>query len=206
MIEGLIDRRHQLFVVLKVLVIGVMSHNIVHSFNGRLWTSKGLWRSLRAKISARCYESRHIGRLLLRFAPQILDRIIVRRVGGQLADRDTITMLLKELACGFAGMILGSVLDEKHRLTGLGHDLLDEGLVTGTVEPTVLTLIKQPSRKVLNEAEDFVALALAGRLDRGLLALIRPGPAQRPPLRKADLILHNCFFCILVSFAGRPPP
>ena len=37
-----------------------MSHNIVHSFNGRLWTSRGLWRFLRAKISARCYESKQL--------------------------------------------------------------------------------------------------------------------------------------------------
>ena len=126
--------------------------------------------------------------VLLGFAPQILDRIIVRRVGWQLANGDTIPMLLKELARGFAGMILGSILDEKHRLTGFGHDPLDEGLVTGTVEPTVLTVIKQPSRKVLNEAEDFIALALPGRLDRGLLALTRASAAQRPPLRTADLV------------------
>jgi len=45
--------------------------------------------------------------------PQVLDRVVVWRVGRQLVDNETFFMLLKERTSSFAGMITSAILDQE---------------------------------------------------------------------------------------------
>ena len=121
-------------------------------------------------------------------APEIFDRVVVRRIAGQLADRQTLQMLGKELFRRFGRVILGPVLDQKEVFRRLHQHAQQEGLVTVRVEFSVNPLMKQPSRKEFDQTERLVGFALARRLDRGRLTAPRPRIAQRPPLRETRFI------------------
>src|SRR5215510_15083200 len=54
--------------------------------------------------------------------------------------------------------------------------------------PTVLPLIKEVPREVVDQAEDFIAFALTTRLDLGLLAAPCPRVRERAPLRERRFI------------------
>src|SRR5262249_11506123 len=87
-----------------------------------------------------------------------------------------------------AGMILRPILNEDDRLGGLRQDTGEKGNVSGGVEAPILSLIKEVSRKVIDQAEDFIAFALATRFDLGLLAAARPRVRERAPLRERRFI------------------
>jgi hypothetical protein len=50
---------------------------------------------------------------LLELAPQVLDRVVVRRIRRQLIDGDALAMLGPELLHRFAGVIPGAILDDE---------------------------------------------------------------------------------------------
>lgn len=77
---------------------------------------------------------RQHGAILLEVTPQILNRIKVRRIGGQLMNGQTVGLGSKKRLYGFAGVILGPILNEDHMLFGFGQDLAQEGLIAFRVE------------------------------------------------------------------------
>ena len=129
-----------------------------------------------------------MGLLLCDLLPELFNRIVVRRIGRQLDDLQPCCLLGEE---GFrlrAGVILRPILNEDDGLRGLRQDTREKGNVGGGVEATVLPLIKEVPREVVDQAEDFIAFALATRLNLGLLAAPRPGIRERAPLRERRFI------------------
>src|SRR4029453_162789 len=129
-----------------------------------------------------------VGLVLLELLPELLNRVVVRRIGRQLDDLKPCRLLGEE---GFrlgAGMILRPILNEDDGLGGLRQHTPEKGNVGGRVEATVLPLIKEVPREVIAQAKDLVAFALAGGLDFGLLAAPCPGVRERAPLRKTGFI------------------
>src|SRR5215471_793941 len=120
-------------------------------------------------------------------------------------------------------MILRPILNEDDGLGGLLQDTPEKGNVSSGVEATVLPLIKEVPREVIDQAEAFITFALTTRLDLGLLAAPRPRVRERAPLRERRFIakhqqapLHPALrgpssirvaraaFCVGVSLGGRP--
>src|SRR5215475_8647376 len=129
-----------------------------------------------------------MGVLLFDLLPELFNRVVVRRIGRQLDDLQP-CRLLGEEGCGLgAGMILRPILNEDDGLGGLRQDTREKGNVGGRVEATVLPLIKEVPREVVDQAEDFIAFALATRLYFGLLAAPRPSIRERAPLRERRFI------------------
>src|SRR6516162_1578495 len=102
--------------------------------------------------------------------------------------REAIAMRQQECLSRGAGVITGTIMDQKHVRLGLIQDHLQEGLVTCRVKPALDTLIEQPPREIFNSAKDLVAFALPAGGDLGLIASSGPRVAQRAPLGKAGLI------------------
>ena len=90
--------------------------------------------------------------------------------------------------CLGARMILRPILNEDDRLRGLRQHTREKGNVGGGVEAPILPLIKAVPSEVIDQAEDFIAFALATRLDLGLLAAPRPRVRERAPLRERRFI------------------
>lgn len=59
-----------------------------------------------------------VGAMLFDLFPQFLNRIKIRRVGGQLKHRDAVLVLCKEGLQGRTGVIACAVLDQDEVLTG----------------------------------------------------------------------------------------
>src|SRR5438874_3665075 len=76
-------------------------------------------------------------------------------------------------------------------LGGVGHNGLQERLVTFGGEAALDACIEQAARAICNGPKDFVPFALATGFDLRLLATSRPRVAQGAPLRKADLIVKK---------------
>ena len=108
-----------------------------------------------------------VGVLLFDLLPALLNRVVVRRIGRQLDDLPP-GRLLGEEGCGLgAGMILRPILKEEEGLGGLRQDTREKGHGGGRVEATVLPLIKEVPREVVDQAEAFRAFARATRLYLG---------------------------------------
>src|SRR5262247_590715 len=99
--------------------------------------------------------------LLFDLLPELLNRVVVRRIGRQLDDLQP-RRLLDEEGFGLgAGMILRPILNKDDGLGGLRQDTLEKGNVGSGVEAPVLPLIEEVAREVIDQAEDLVAFALA---------------------------------------------
>src|SRR5215471_4844793 len=120
--------------------------------------------------------------------PQILNRIEVWRVRGQLDFRYALGMRGEKLRHGFAGVITRPILNHNDRLGGLCQDIAQKGRIAVRVEPLRMGLVEEASRKIVDEPKDLVRFAYATGGDFGLMALWSPGIAQGTPLGKAGLI------------------
>ena len=72
------------------------------------------------------FESREIMQvcsLLFHFLPKLLDRIVIRRVGAKVEDRQAVSVLGKELLRGGARVIPRTILNDNDVLSGLGENL-----------------------------------------------------------------------------------
>src|SRR5713101_1420616 len=88
-------------------------------------------------------------RFALDFAPEILNRIVVRRVRWHLRHGQVRRLGRQEGSCRFAGVVLGAVLraSEKQRPPGLAQDRPQECLVSLTGELAGAGLIEKPPEK-----------------------------------------------------------
>jgi hypothetical protein len=68
-------------------------------------------------------EVAEMGRLLLDLLPEELNRVEIRRLGGQLEDGQARGVRGEELLGGLPGVILGAILNEDQRFPGLGQHL-----------------------------------------------------------------------------------
>ena len=102
-----------------------------------------------------------VGVLLFDLLPQFLNWVVVRRIGRQLENLKPRSLLDEE---GFGlgtGMIACSILNQQTGLWRLLPYTSEKGNVRGGVQTSFLALIKETSHKVFNQAEDFIAFALA---------------------------------------------
>src|SRR5215510_1125190 len=129
-----------------------------------------------------------VGVLLFDLLPELFNRVVFWRIGWQLDDLQPRCLLGEEGLCLSAGMILRPILNEDDGLGSLRQDTPEKGNVSSGVEATVLPLIKEVPREVIDQAEDFIAFALTTRLDLGLLAAPRPRVRERAPLRERRFI------------------
>ena len=81
-------------------------------------------------------------------------------------------------------MIPRPVLYQDDRVRRVRQHALKKGNVCSRVEATFLPVIKEAPVNCSIQPEDFIAFALAGGLDRGLLATPRPRVCQGAPLRE----------------------
>ena len=107
--------------------------------------------------------------------PQLLDRIVIRRIARQLEDRSPLRVCGKEVLHGSRCVILGSIRNQHDRLRGLSQPICEKGDISIRVEPSRLALISETPGEVLHQADDLVALALARRRDHWLVATSCPG-------------------------------
>jgi hypothetical protein len=129
-----------------------------------------------------------MGLLLLDFLPQFLNRVVVRRIGGQLHNLQPWSLSGEERFRLGAGMIPRSILNQDNRMGRLLQHAREKGNVGCRIETAFLPLIKEASRKVINQPEDLIAFALARGLDLGLLAAPCSGVRQGAPLWKRRFI------------------
>jgi hypothetical protein len=120
--------------------------------------------------------------------PQILNRIEVGGIRGQLHDGQAVGMRCEKLPHSFAGMIACAILNDKEMLRGLRQDVAQEGGIAVRVEPPCLRLGEEASREIVDEAKDLVRFAYATGRHFGLVSRGSPCIAQGAPLRKAGLI------------------
>jgi hypothetical protein len=104
-------------------------------------------------------EIAQMGILFLDITAEILNRIELWRVGGQLIDRQSFLTAGKKFKHGLTGMIPGAILNEDDRLLGLDQHLGQEGLITFSVELAGVGLVEQSPGAEVNQAKDFVTFA-----------------------------------------------
>lgn len=91
--------------------------------------------------------------LLFDLFPELLNRVVIRRVARQLKDRQSVSMLLKEEFHRGAGVIPRHVLDEYQVLVGLLQEASEKGRIAIGIEPAFPALIKLASGEVVDQAE-----------------------------------------------------
>jgi hypothetical protein len=124
------------------------------------------------------------GVLLFALLPELLQRVVVRRIGRQLDDVPP-GRRLGEAGFGLgAGRLLRPILHEDDGVGGVRQDTREQGPGGGRVAATGRPLRKAGPRAGVEQAEDCRALALATRLDCGVLAAPRPGRRERAPRRE----------------------
>ena len=136
-------------------------------------------------------ESREVVQMcvvLFDLLPELLNRVIVRRIGRQLEHVQPCGLLGEEGGGLRARMIPRPILNQDDRARSLLQHPLEKGNIGSGVEAAFLPLIKEAAREVLNQPEDFIAFALAGGLDRGLLAAPGPRVREGAPLRERRFI------------------
>lgn len=121
-------------------------------------------------------------------APEVLNRIVVWRVTGQLPHGQACPMCHKELPCGGTGVILGPILNEEEMLLGLRQHAQQELLIALAIEVALDALIEQATGKELNQPKDFVGAPHPTGLDLRCVPLPRSGVAQGIPLRKRGFV------------------
>ena len=85
-----------------------------------------------------------------------------------------------------------TVLDEDDMLGHLTEYLTQELLITFRIEASLLqTLIEEPSREEVNDAEDLVSLCACPWSSPPAVVRLEPGVAQGAPEGKTDLILEE---------------
>jgi hypothetical protein len=116
------------------------------------------------------------------------NRIVIRRVGGQLIHLQSLGMLRHKRLDRSGGMVACPILDQNQRLFGALEKEQQKGTVALGRKSLGLPLIEQAATKILDQAQHFVAFALASRFHQRLLATFGPSLAQRAPLSKAGFI------------------
>src|SRR4051795_12247650 len=96
-------------------------------------------------------------------APQMLDRIVVRRVARQRFHPQTLRMGGDKLSRLDRRVIAGSILDQDQRLRRLRQHLLQERTIALRVEAPHMSLGEQAPREIVDQAKYLVTLALASR-------------------------------------------
>jgi hypothetical protein len=125
------------------------------------------------------------------FLPQMFGRVVIRRIGGQLVDRELIRMFCEKAACLSAGVIPGPILDQDHRAGDLLQQTGQKDLVGDAVEAFITIQPVEASRKELDQPKDFLAFAQSAGLDLRLTTFWRPGIGKRAPLGKTHLIFRE---------------
>src|SRR6266511_5722663 len=97
-------------------------------------------------------------------------------------------MLCEELLHRFAGMVACSILNQDDLLCRLFEHRFQELCIALRGEAPLKALIKKASRKIFNQAKDFIAFSYSRRRNRGLLPSFRPRIGQSAPLGKRGLI------------------
>ena len=105
-----------------------------------------------------------MGRSCFELLPQILDRIVIRGIGGQLNDTEPMLMGLVELLHRGAGVIASPIVNENERLLGLSEDGGQELLVGRRAESLLDSLGEETTGAVFDGAEDLVAFGFTGGL------------------------------------------
>src|SRR5882724_12293520 len=122
------------------------------------------------------------------FLPQLLDWVVIRRIARQLEDRQALDVCTKEPLHRSRRVIPGPILNQHDWLRGLRQYTREKGDVRIRVEAPFLTLIPETAGEVLDQAEDFVAFALARCFDHWLVATSCPGVRERAPLGEGGFI------------------
>lgn len=130
-------------------------------------------------------------RKLFNFLPQILNRIKVGRICGQLNLRYARGMRCKKLRPGFAGVIACPILKHEDMASSLCQDIEQKGGIAIRVEPLRMGFVEQASRKIVDEPKDLIGFAYTAGWDFGLVALASPRVAQGAPLSKPGLITEQ---------------
>ena len=120
--------------------------------------------------------------------PELLDRIVIRRVARQLEDLKPCGLLGEESFGLGAGVILRAILNQDDGLRGVLQHPCEKGNVGCGVEAAFLPLIQEAPGEVIDQPEDFIAFALPAGLDVGLLAAPGPGVRECPPLGEGGFI------------------
>src|SRR6266487_1336273 len=104
-------------------------------------------------------EIMQVGVLLFDLLPQLLNWVVVWRIGRQLEDLQPCGLLGEEgLGLG-TGMILRPILNQDDVLRGLLEHTREKGNVGRGVEAAFLPLIKEAPGEGINQAKDLVAFA-----------------------------------------------
>jgi len=93
-------------------------------------------------------------------APEVLNRIVVGRVGRQWHDLQAVSVCGDKGAGRFGRVIAGAILNDDQRLLGGRQDGGQEGAVGLGREAFGLTVPEQAPAEGVNQAKDLVACAL----------------------------------------------
>ena len=93
--------------------------------------------------------------LLFHFLPQVLDRIEVRRVGGQLFNRQAIFVRLEKRLHRLARVITGAILNHDQVLRRLRHDIEQKRRVALRVEAPRMGLVKKLPGEIVDQTKDL---------------------------------------------------
>ena len=116
-----------------------------------------------------------MGGVLCDVTPQVLDRIVIRRVAGQLKDGHPVGVHDKELTGGLGCVVPCAILDEQEGGGGLFQHLDEKSAVTLGVELAGEACVEELTAEELDEAEHLVGPAFAGGLNNRLLTAPCPG-------------------------------
>ncbi len=132
-------------------------------------------------------EVAQVSGVLLHLLPEALDRTEIRRIRGQLVDRQAISMLPIEGLEAATGMIRRVVLDQDDLALDDREHPAEEVPVGHRVELALKRSMVELASKAVEQARDPVGSADAAGPDRWLHPDRRPGVAEAAPLGEARL-------------------
>jgi hypothetical protein len=106
-------------------------------------------------------EGVQMGVLLFALLPELLNRVVIRRIGWQLEDLKPCRLPGEAGFALGAGVIRRAILNQHDGWRGVRQHPREKGRVGGGVEAAVVPLIQEAPGEVLNQPEDFIALARA---------------------------------------------
>ena len=102
-------------------------------------------------------------RFLLDLLPQVLDRVEIRRVGGQLLNGQARHMGIEKLLHGLARMITRAILNHDDVASSLRQHVEQKGRIASRVKASLMRFVEKLAGEIVDQAKDLVALSFATR-------------------------------------------
>src|SRR5689334_17288219 len=102
-----------------------------------------------------------MGMVFFNVLPEFLNGVVIRRIGRQVKNRQSVSMLGEECFGSSSSVITGAILNENNMLARLAQNFLQEFGIGNGIKARLRAFVKESSAKIIDQTKDFVSFTLA---------------------------------------------